>query len=344
MSARDALAALEAGRTAFDLGRTARAVELYERALAAVDADATLPHDSLLAVVVLYHLYFARIRNLELGAAQIAQVRQDSEDDETVASMRRGAWRDDPRALALAQRVLASLLARSDAGTLFTPLTLVERSACEAAQLSSDATPGELPLQRAEQLFGVAADAVLLWPPLSDPAAEEARLRGVAAAARAVLTLHEHGVMEDGRRQKGLVRLHHTTALVVSFMVSEVLSEDTASGGLLHKMRTTCGLTHDEERLLREEVMPPLQRRKQQSDHRDAFFADRDAHLRRAAEDLARHGLRKCALPGCGATEPQPKAFKLCSRCRRACYCSQAHQAADWRRHKREDACAAAPQ
>jgi hypothetical protein len=58
---------------------------------------------------------------------------------------------------------------------------------------------------------------------------------------------------------------------------------------------------------------------------------------RRAAEDVARHGLRACALPGCGATEPRPKTFKVCGRCRRACYCSAAHQAADWPRYKRED-------
>jgi hypothetical protein len=48
MQARDALAAMEAGHAASALGRHARAVELFERALAAVDADVTLPRDSLL--------------------------------------------------------------------------------------------------------------------------------------------------------------------------------------------------------------------------------------------------------------------------------------------------------
>jgi hypothetical protein len=52
---------------------------------------------------------------------------------------------------------------------------------------------------------------------------------------------------------------------------------------------------------------------------------------------VARHGLRTCALPECGATEPHPKAFKLCARCRSAAYCSAAHQQQDWRRHKRDD-------
>jgi hypothetical protein len=39
------------------------------------------------------------------------------------------------------------------------------------------------------------------------------------------------------------------------------------------------------------------------------------ARKQRAAADVARHGLRACALPECDAVEPQPKTFKLCSRC-----------------------------
>jgi hypothetical protein len=64
-----------------------------------------------------------------------------------------------------------------------------------------------------------------------------------------------------------------------------------------------------------------------------------DEERQRAIDDVARHGLRRCALPDCGAMEPHPKAFKVCSRCRTACYCSAAHQRADWRRHKRDDGC-----
>ena len=58
-----------------------------------------------------------------------------------------------------------------------------------------------------------------------------------------------------------------------------------------------------------------------------------------AAADVARHGLRRCARPGCGATEPHPKAFKVCSRCRGAAYCAPSCQAQDWTRHKRGDGC-----
>jgi hypothetical protein len=58
---------------------------------------------------------------------------------------------------------------------------------------------------------------------------------------------------------------------------------------------------------------------------------------------LARHGLRRCALPSCDAQEAHPKLFKLCGRCRGAAYCCAQHSKEDWKRHKREDGCAAAP-
>jgi hypothetical protein len=74
----------------------------------------------------------------------------------------------------------------------------------------------------------------------------------------------------------------------------------------------------------------------------DAAVAAADDVRRAADADVARHGLRACALPGCGATEPHPKLFKLCARCRRAAYCSAAHQREDWRRHKRAE-CSGAP-
>ena len=66
------------------------------------------------------------------------------------------------------------------------------------------------------------------------------------------------------------------------------------------------------------------------------------ARQERAAEDLARHGLRTCALPSCGAAEPHPRFFKCCARCRAVYYCCAEHQRADWSRHRRADKCAKA--
>jgi hypothetical protein len=54
-------------------------------------------------------------------------------------------------------------------------------------------------------------------------------------------------------------------------------------------------------------------------------------------------GLRSCALPACGAMEEYPKTYKLCGRCRGAAYCCAVHSKEDWKRHKREDGCAAPP-
>jgi hypothetical protein len=173
----------------------------------------------------------------------------------------------------------------------------------------------------------------MYWPTLSDPAAEEARLRGVTAAARAVLAMHTHD---------GMLLLPHSSAVFMTGVLHKILDDNTASGGLLYKLRVTNALTREEEATLREQVLPAVTKVALAGE--DAVMTVWKAHHRRAAEDMARHGLRACALPGCGATEPQPKTFKVCSRCRRACYCSAAHQQQDWRRHKREDACAAAPQ
>jgi hypothetical protein len=63
----------------------------------------------------------------------------------------------------------------------------------------------------------------------------------------------------------------------------------------------------------------------------------------RAGADREAHGLRACALPACGAREPHARAFKVCARCRAACYCCAEHQREDWKRHKRDgDGCKAA--
>jgi hypothetical protein len=108
--------------------------------------------------------------------------------------------------------------------------------------------------------------------------------------------------------------------------------------GLLQQLRSVCGLTPGDEDALR-----------QLQQHNDALLqgtvsgADQLASVQeRGAEDVARHGLRRCALPACGATEAHPKLFKLCGRCRGAAYCCAAHSVEDWKRHKREDGCKAA--
>ncbi len=50
---------------------------------------------------------------------------------------------------------------------------------------------------------------------------------------------------------------------------------------------------------------------------------------------------RACALPSCGAREAHVSHFKLCSACKTVVYCSKAHQAEDWKRHRKEECKAA---
>ena len=51
-------------------------------------------------------------------------------------------------------------------------------------------------------------------------------------------------------------------------------------------------------------------------------------------------GLRRCALPGCGAKEAHPAHFKSCAACRTVVYCCREHQVVGWPTHKK--ACKAA--
>ena len=55
----------------------------------------------------------------------------------------------------------------------------------------------------------------------------------------------------------------------------------------------------------------------------------------RQREDIARHGLRDCALPSCSETEKSVKEFAHCSGCRSVVYCCAEHQALDWTKHKK---------
>ena len=59
-----------------------------------------------------------------------------------------------------------------------------------------------------------------------------------------------------------------------------------------------------------------------------------DSRARKRA-DVAKHGLRDCALPSCSKTEKTVREFAGCSGCRTVVYCCLEHQALDWRAHKK---------
>ena len=57
--------------------------------------------------------------------------------------------------------------------------------------------------------------------------------------------------------------------------------------------------------------------------------------IARQRADIAKHGLRDCALPSCAKTERTVKEFSLCAGCRAQVYCCLEHQALDWKAHKK---------
>jgi hypothetical protein len=106
----------------------------------------------------------------------------------------------------------------------------------------------------------------------------------------------------------------------------------TAAGGFLERLKAV-GLS--DARVARLQHLLLALRQGRDKVQRN-LTADTASQRARVDADTARLGLRCCTLPECGATEPHPKAFKLCGRCKSVAYCSPEHSAQDWRRHKRD--------
>jgi hypothetical protein len=343
-TAADAVAAVvqldNAAVEAEELGRTARAVELRERTLAA--AEASLPADSIVIVDLLHSL-----ATFKLDAAREPVIARGVNADAATAQ----AFGSDERLLSLSRKALMLCDARFRAGTLFTP-TPEEDAFFDARGVSAHLVGALIYLTHA-------AEVLAFWPPPRTRTEDEARLRAAHGALQACLEMERRGFMSGQpfrtgapphRRTRENAR-HITPFSVVGLcrrcahgVLAAVL--DARPGGVWQRLRNTCAIPAEEAEALRQLAERNREERLEASAEVAAF--DEEAlnyaaqQQQRAAADVARHGLRKCALPECAAKEPQPKAFKVCSRCRGACYCSVAHQQQDWRRHKREDGCAAA--
>jgi hypothetical protein len=349
------LAALHAARKPAELLRAARAVELYERALVLCDdavAAGTLPADSFILATVVHELVCNRMLAAELALASNARPALASgagPPSHCQFAARARAWRTETRGVSLSQRQLATLTARWNAGTLFT-LAPAERAFCEEeGLLEADSSPSPHAAV-ANLLFWAANDAAFWWPcETQRDERETARVCGVTAALRALASLVEQSfargrtqhTVVNGRIRLHLFRLHDGVAPQLSQLLHHfALDEEEAPlevAPQLHALRAVGGLTAAEEQTLRVVAQPFVE---QQLDSAGEGNAAELARLQaRADADMARHALRGCALPACAATEPHPQAFKLCSRCKTAVYCCKAHQAEDWKRHKREDCC-----
>jgi hypothetical protein len=172
-----------------------------------------------------------------------------------------------------------------------------------------------------------ASDAACCWPALRTPADDEARVRGVHGALRAALELEARGGLNDV-----------TSSTCIALQNLLTFSLLGSAHGLLQQLRSVCGLTPADEFAWRQ-----LQQRNDELRQRMASGSELLTSVqKRGAADVARPGLRGCALPACDAQEPHPKLFKLCGRCRGAAYCCAAHSVEDWKRHKRENGCTAA--
>jgi hypothetical protein len=321
-----------AAKKADKLARFSRAVELCERALAA--AELALPRDSLI---------IAALRNNELSAKQ-------NRAAQAIPSSSAAAVR-----MALIPRMLHQLHARWQAGTLFSP------TAEEVAYLAEDEYP-YVPAQMCGAYFYIATamevvhDEVVGGLLPCTPAEAEARLQVRYGALRTALETDARGMLERNPRT-GQAWSASSTASdeVKTKMSSSVFFLKTAvhrlvtlalsdEAGLVLPMRVTCGLIDAEVTALRQLA----ERHKAEGERFEQGLVNQreKANMmtqQAAAADTARHGLRRCALPACDAQEPHPKLFKLCGRCRGAAYCCAAHSAGDWKRHKREDGCAAPP-
>jgi hypothetical protein len=307
-----------AAKKAEKLARYARAVELYERALAA--AELALPRDSFIIAALLDELIttFHRAAQVNPSSAETAERIESS------------------------LRLLLLLHARWRAGTFFSPTPE------EVAYFVEDEYPG-LPAQMCGAFLYITAtqDVVEIqrfFPPCT-PAEAEARLQGLYGALRASLEMDARGMLErnprTGEAWPAAFEIIALLKTAVHRLVTAALSDETS---MLLRMRATCGLSAAEETALRqlaERHKAAHQRNEQEMPKRREVVKAMTQQA--AAADAARHGLRRCALPACDAQEPHPKLFKLCGRCRGAAYCCAAHSKEDWKRHKREDGCAAAP-
>jgi hypothetical protein len=310
---------------AFNLGRLARAVELYERAVAA--AEATLPRDSLITAGCIAD---AKSMRIEQATAAV-----QGGNTPLACGVLAAAWSCDKQILVLSQHCLSLCTHRFRAGTLFTPTPE------EVAYFAEDWVTA--PLHGAATFWLCAHDAAVRWPPAHTRAESETRLHAIYSALRTALDVVTHGLLHGGATPTGAQMSTAAgtgaAALTRDNLLMRVLS-DSGAGGLLEQLRRVCGLTRAEEQALRRMVdWNQLLVAHPWSSCLQAIDAEKQQN---AAADVARHGLRACALPECAQTEPHPKAFKLCGRCRAVVYCCAVHQQQDWRRHKREDGCKAA--
>lgn len=324
----EAIAALtRQAHVAYSKVRVHSAVEYLERALAL--ANATQPGESLVVASTLNAFFPVLVK---------------SHDDALMSgepAAWQAAWQSDPRAVAMARRSLELLLSRYEAGSL-SHLTPDEAAFFKRVrQTDALTTDAEMWLGGSALLFAAS------WAVSGSPSNENFRLSFEARSGNPVLGLLIRAVlavlrlvMQQRYTERGVMVGEHEVEVQTDFRLTkdEFISFGTVIEAGLNSfylpLLRSHGLTYAEEQKM-SRMLAAVNSRRVESNK--AVLSDNAAREERAAADLARHGLRRCTLPDCGAEEPHPKAFKLCGRCKSTAYCCPEHAAQDWRRHKRAE-------
>jgi hypothetical protein len=285
-------------QTAERLLRHERARELSARALAA--AESSQPHDSLVIAAMLGTLICACVR------ATVDTSLHGNQHEVFGA-----ACRADDQLLALSRRCQALLSARWRAGSLLKP-TLEEHAFFRCLQPDKE----DANIIGAELYIRGTAEMLCCWPESDSRAEHDARVHHLHDALLALLALARHGSPDAAQSPTAFhfsIDIDIKTAIAANALLAAVFND--AAGDLRSLLRATYGLAQADEAALRH-VAPLFKRH---SDVCKQKLEDEAAETRASgAADVARHGLRRCALPSCGAQEPHPKLFKLCGRCRGA--------------------------
>jgi len=240
------------------------------------------------------------------------------------------AYRAD--CVALYSAAVAALERRRVAGTLLEGKLSAAEEAWYAAQMREDSKMSAVdaaawaPLAGYELFLLVAYSVVALLL--------NASLLSVECSAAQFEAFAQHVVHAADLMH--LPRSHGTTYMgaEVDFTerLSVVMALDLGARGLdasLVQLLTDARLRLQQSGVLETRgITDEIQRDEQINTNRD----EQHAVAVRAA--MAAHGLRSCALPGCGAKEAHLRHYKRCSACQAVVYCSKEHQLEDWPAHK----------
>ena len=302
------------------LQRWARGLELMERALE--QAQRTLPQDNLVAVWMTGFVVSQRV----LSGRELASMTAPRMSN---GSLQFAASTSEIHLLtAMTCERLAACCARFGAGTLSKP-TPEEVAFFSTYKVLDAAREGRV----GEEVLFIATTEALEWTASDCEVLAGLKACSVSAMMQIALSLDARGELEPWLRKRNMV--HRGLATVLA----GVLASNTTA-----QAQNLCAYLPPEAEVSRSRL-EALHRKLTNIRGENEPLSDNSisalvAQLQgNAAADLARHGLRTCTLPACGAKEPHPRFFKCCSRCRSVFYCSPEHQREDWPRHRAADRC-----